>query len=245
MSGGPNGYVIVPCALIRDNTLSSFDFRLLVLLLSYDFADKETRERKGTVWPAMGTLAKLLQVHRNTVQGSLRRLEAGGYIVKLSGGGGRQRTNRYRLKLHNALCSIGDTESESAQSDVQSAQSEGNTAHSESDKLHNSYCAGTLVKETQEVETEEKETETPSQESENRGQAQWTAVLDEMTCQLGRDRITSLRAVTQAERRDGALVVTVRNPVQFDWLQGRARVTMARMVAALADGARLEFEQTA
>lgn len=244
MSGGPRGYTIVPDALICDARLTALDFRLLVLLMSYDFEDPETKKRKGEVWPAMETLAGVLQVGRSTIFRSLLRLEDCQYLKKVRGGGGRHLSNRYKILCHWRH-SIKNDDAETVSIDAETVSSETETVSKATENCVTGDT-GNNSKETLRIEAKEQETEPPSKESENRGQAEWASVLDEMTFQLGRERISTLRAVTQAERRDGALVVTVRNPYQFDWLQGRARVTLERMVAALADGARLEFvSQTA
>lgn len=89
-------FTAVPNALIADPNLTASEFRVLVALMAYDWADANGT-RKGVVWPAMATLGERLGLSRRAVLNTLRRLESKGYVSKLSGGGGRMRTNVYAL----------------------------------------------------------------------------------------------------------------------------------------------------
>ena len=220
MSTAPSGYTMVPDSLIRDTRLTPLDFRLLVLLMSYDFADKRTKERKGRIWPAMGSLAQLLRVDRRTVFRSLLRLEKDGYLEKLRGGGGRHLSNVYKLKLCHWSHSIDSGASESVTDEQETVTNGAETVTSVSKNCDTGVTRNNS-KETPKVETEKPETAGISQKGQDDAQEIWSGVLDELTFQLGGNMIARLRQVTRAARRDGAFVVEVGHPYWLDWLQGR------------------------
>lgn len=75
-------------AATRDSRLSRGDLAVLHSIAGRIGDD-------GTAWPGFGRLATDTGLHRSTVERSIDRLEAAGYLARESGGIGR--SNRYRL----------------------------------------------------------------------------------------------------------------------------------------------------
>lgn len=75
-------------AATRDSRLSRGDLAVLHSIAGRIGDD-------GTAWPGFGRLATDTGLHRSTVERSIDRLEASGYLMRESGGIGR--SNRYRL----------------------------------------------------------------------------------------------------------------------------------------------------
>lgn len=98
----PNGYTLIPNALLFDPRLSDAELRVLMALRAHDFAQKGTGKRKGTVWPSWAALSECTGKSRKTIYRVTKGLEAKGYIEKLRGGG-HGVPNLYRLVDDGAL----------------------------------------------------------------------------------------------------------------------------------------------
>jgi Helix-turn-helix domain len=76
---GPLPYAAIPHAIVNDTRLIPTDIRLVGVLLGY-------AKSKSDCWPSVDTLARDLGMCRRTVQLSLRRLKAYGWVEERPAG---------------------------------------------------------------------------------------------------------------------------------------------------------------
>ncbi len=93
------------------------------------------------------------------------------------------------------------------------------------------------------VEASDPERE-PDPEVEDSGAKAWNAILDNLSLTMGRGVVATLRRVSKAQRVDSRVVVKVSNDYWRDWLEGRAKGAIQKMLTQeLREEVTVEFRR--
>ena len=89
----------------------------LILIVIADHADRE-----GIAWPSVQTIARLANCSERFVKKTIKKLKSGELIIEK--GGGRGRSNRYRIPLERVNSGSPITESERVNSETERVNSD-------------------------------------------------------------------------------------------------------------------------
>ncbi len=198
-------------------------------------------------WPSVDRIARDLQVERKTVMRHLQRLEEMQYIEVHRESG---RSNYYiingevpeRITLSEQLAA--ELKISQPAKDSEPVPSKGLVAD-QSDGT--SPMDGTTpvprkgLDQSHPRDTNDIHERYPRTIEEGSAQKTWDNILDHLALSMGRNEVAMLRSVTRAERTDGRFVVKVSHDNWRDWLEGRAKRALQKMLTDEVGEVKLEF----